>query len=302
MGERPAHRPGRPRCASSPSWTAACSSRPAPARARRTSSPRAWRPASRAGTYEVEHMAAVTFTRKAAAELRGRFQLALEEELAALAGGASGSWRGGLQPARDRRAPPSNLDALWQARALLRRHHPLLLRAPAARASGRGRRLARVRRARRGGGQARARARLARLPRRRRWPMGEPEPHGRSSRPASSRRTSTRRSRRSASTTRSSSRRATRRCPTARRSGRRSRRSGQYARGAAAATRSTRRPRARPQQKAMRFERTWRFATASGRTTPRLVGAADALGLTPKVTAHRWDSTDGKRQGRSPRT
>ena len=33
------------------------------------------------GAYQVEHLAAVTFTRKAAAELRGRFQLALEEEL-----------------------------------------------------------------------------------------------------------------------------------------------------------------------------------------------------------------------------
>jgi ATP-dependent exoDNAse (exonuclease V) beta subunit len=35
-----------------------------------------------AGTYSVEQMAAVTFTRKAAAELRGRFQLAVEERLA----------------------------------------------------------------------------------------------------------------------------------------------------------------------------------------------------------------------------
>jgi len=34
-----------------------------------------------AGVYRVEHMAAVTFTRKAASELRGRFHLALEEEL-----------------------------------------------------------------------------------------------------------------------------------------------------------------------------------------------------------------------------
>jgi ATP-dependent helicase/nuclease subunit A len=34
------------------------------------------------GAYTVEHMAAVTFTVKAAAELRGRFQLALESELA----------------------------------------------------------------------------------------------------------------------------------------------------------------------------------------------------------------------------
>src|SRR3984893_18945419 len=35
------------------------------------------------GRYTVEHMAAVTFTRKAAAELRGRFQLTLERALAA---------------------------------------------------------------------------------------------------------------------------------------------------------------------------------------------------------------------------
>ena len=34
-----------------------------------------------AGVYDVEHMAAVTFTRKAASELRGRFHLALEREL-----------------------------------------------------------------------------------------------------------------------------------------------------------------------------------------------------------------------------
>src|SRR6202045_3674927 len=34
-----------------------------------------------AGAYEVEHMAAVTFTRKAASELRGRFHLALEKAL-----------------------------------------------------------------------------------------------------------------------------------------------------------------------------------------------------------------------------
>ena len=39
-----------------------------------------------AGKYRVEHMAAVTFTRKAAAELRGRFQLALEGRLGATPG------------------------------------------------------------------------------------------------------------------------------------------------------------------------------------------------------------------------
>src|SRR5687768_14625971 len=33
------------------------------------------------GVYQVEHTAAVTFTRKAASELRGRFHLALEREL-----------------------------------------------------------------------------------------------------------------------------------------------------------------------------------------------------------------------------
>ena len=36
-----------------------------------------------AGRYVVEHLAAVTFTRKAASELRGRFQLALEQRLSA---------------------------------------------------------------------------------------------------------------------------------------------------------------------------------------------------------------------------
>src|SRR4051794_5001152 len=35
------------------------------------------------GVYQVEHMAAVTFTRKAASELRGRFHLALESALKA---------------------------------------------------------------------------------------------------------------------------------------------------------------------------------------------------------------------------
>src|SRR3954470_13536110 len=33
------------------------------------------------GVYQIEHLAAVTFTRKAASELRGRFHLALESRL-----------------------------------------------------------------------------------------------------------------------------------------------------------------------------------------------------------------------------
>ena len=45
------------------------------------------------GTYDVQHMAAVTFTRKAAAELRGRFQLALEKELKDAAGDAGRATR-----------------------------------------------------------------------------------------------------------------------------------------------------------------------------------------------------------------
>jgi ATP-dependent helicase/nuclease subunit A len=40
-----------------------------------------------AGVYEIEHLAAVTFTRKAASELRGRFHLALEKRLEPHAGG-----------------------------------------------------------------------------------------------------------------------------------------------------------------------------------------------------------------------
>jgi ATP-dependent helicase/nuclease subunit A len=43
------------------------------------------------GVYSVEHMAAVTFTRKAASELRGRFHLALEGELAKVRNSPSAS-------------------------------------------------------------------------------------------------------------------------------------------------------------------------------------------------------------------
>ncbi|MEO7244446.1 MAG: UvrD-helicase domain-containing protein, partial [Rubrivivax sp.] len=42
------------------------------------------------GVYQIEHMAAVTFTRKAASELRGRFHLALEAELVKSSAGTPG--------------------------------------------------------------------------------------------------------------------------------------------------------------------------------------------------------------------
>jgi len=53
-----------------------------------------------AGVYQVEHMAAVTFTRKAASELRGRFHLALERELARACAGPPGSPADPAQMAR----------------------------------------------------------------------------------------------------------------------------------------------------------------------------------------------------------
>ena len=50
------------------------------------------------GVYQIEHMAAVTFTRKAASELRGRFHLALEKRLAELERRRPASSRNASEP------------------------------------------------------------------------------------------------------------------------------------------------------------------------------------------------------------
>src|SRR6185369_14664607 len=55
-----------------------------------------------AGVYPLEQMAAVTFTRKAASELRGRLHLALEKEL--------GSARNNLQPSAPDRERISRIE------------------------------------------------------------------------------------------------------------------------------------------------------------------------------------------------
>src|ERR1700745_3770569 len=58
------------------------------------------------GVYNVEHMAAVTFTRKAASELRGRFHLALEAR---------------LESAREPKAPTEEIQRLQSALSNLER-------------------------------------------------------------------------------------------------------------------------------------------------------------------------------------
>ena len=108
------------------------------------------------GVYQIEHMAAVTFTRKAASELRGRFHLALEKRA------RSSSRRSASGRTRDAAAAASRCRAR-QPGALLRRHDPFLLRAPASRAARRIRRVSWLHRARRSAGRGAAQPRLARL-------------------------------------------------------------------------------------------------------------------------------------------
>ena len=92
----------------------------------------------RSGAYQVEHMAAVTFTRKARRSC---------------AAASTSRWSARSRPKRVRRldadAPPAASRAL-ESRALLRRHHSLVLRPAAAGAAGRIRRRAGLLRARRG--------------------------------------------------------------------------------------------------------------------------------------------------------
>ena len=160
MTEKRARRPPTSPCAtgSSPSSTGTSSSRPGPGPGKTYSLAMRMAAGIAAGRYTVEHMAAVTFTRKAAAELRGRFQLALEERLRANA-------------ARRRERAAARSRAL-RHRAPLRRHHPRVLRAPAPRAARRRPHRAGLRRARRRGERCGCGSSLARLRRARRGPAG----------------------------------------------------------------------------------------------------------------------------------
>lgn len=66
-----------------------------------------------AGVYSVEHMAAVTFTRKAASELRGRFHLALENELSMARGPSLPSRNADSERAARVRSALSNLERFF---------------------------------------------------------------------------------------------------------------------------------------------------------------------------------------------
>ena len=188
-----------------------------------------------AGVYQVEHMAAVTFTRKAASELRGRFHLALEGELV----------RACRSPGHA--ADPERIARLQfgavESGALLRWNHSLVLRAAPARAPGRIGRVPGFYRARRGAGSRIAPTRLAGVHHqraRRRRPRHDGVARGRHPPTGSG----LRRSRRSATTRTWSFRRGRARARIRSRPGRRWTSSGRSSRSTCP-RRSTRKPPAR---------------------------------------------------------
>ena len=130
------------------------------------------------GEAEVSQIAAVTFTRKAAAELRERFQVKLEKSFRAERQEHPGSGK-----ARRLRHGIEDIDRA------LSRHHPRLLRAPAPRASHRSRSRPGLRGGAGGGGQAASGSLLDQLPGANRLRLG-PAPRttgpGRSARRTSS--------------------------------------------------------------------------------------------------------------------
>ncbi len=124
------------------------SSRRRPAPARRPSSSTASSGCSRRGRATMIEIVAVTFTEKAAGELKLRLRERLEEERAKAADAAvARAPRGG---ARD-------------ARGSARQHDPRVLRRSAARAAGRSARRSAVRRAHRAAGRSAVRSRVPRL-------------------------------------------------------------------------------------------------------------------------------------------
>ena len=193
------------------------SSKPAPAPARRRCSPSAWPPASRP--------APTRSSTSPPSPSRARPRRSCADVSTWRWRRSSRARRQGLEPRRSARTPTRVSTRARQPRALLRRHHPFLLRPPAARAPRRVRRLSRLHRAGRGAGRGAAQPLLARLHHQH---AGAPATGhagaARDRRPPAA--TSSPRSRSSAATRTSSSRRAMACVRIRSRRGRRSRSSG----------------------------------------------------------------------------